>query len=335
MKSILSLGRPQNTKDKEPQPGKGKLSSIGHYVKKYGMVFTFLGLIILGSLLSDRFLSSRNLLNVARQVAIIGLLATGETFAILAGGIDLSVGGVLSAAAVFAASMQFLPFPAIVVLTILFGSMFGLTTGNLVSRAKITPFIATMGMGAVADGVALLLSNGQPIFIENNSEIFAALGNDSFLGIPIPAIVLVVCIIIGQIILSYTSAGVYLKALGGNEEATFWSGVNTKKYRTLSFVLAGIFTGVAAILAVARTSVGDPVIGQGLTLDAISAVVIGGTHLGGGGIGSVTGTLLGAFIMGIINNLFNLLNVNAYWQLVAKGSIIIGAVYIGTRKGKE
>jgi len=187
-------------------------------------------------------------------------------------------------------------------------------------------------MGTVAEGVAFLLSGGQPIFIKHNEAIFTTLGNGSLAFIPMPVVVLLGCIVIGQLLLSGTTAGVYLKALGGNEEATFWSGVNTRNYRTLSFLLAGAFTGVAAILAVARTSVGDPVIGQGMTLDAISAVVIGGTYLGGGGVGSVAGTLLGAFMMGIINNLFNLLNVSAYWQMVAKGVIIIGAVYVGTRK---
>lgn len=305
---------------------------IASFVRKYGMVLVLIGLIILGSLLSDAFFTSRNLLNIARQVSVIGLLAAGETFAILAGGIDLSVGGVLSAAAIFAAYHQNLPFLVIVLITILFGSLFGATTGTLVARAKITPFIASMGMGTVGEGVALLLSGGQPIFVEQNAAIFSTIGNGNLAFLPIPVIVMVGCIIIGQLFLSGTTSGVYLKALGGNEEAAFWSGVNTRNYRTLSFILSGAFVGVAAILAVARTSVGDPVIGQGLTLDAISAVVIGGTYLGGGGVGSVAGTLLGALMMGIINNLFNLLNVNAYWQMVAKGAIIIAAVYIGTRK---
>ena len=300
--------------------------------RKYGMLLALIVLMIIGTVLSDAFLTSRNLLNVARQVSVIGLLAAGETFAILAGGIDLSVGGVLSATAIFTAYNQNLPFPIIVLMTILFGMTFGLTTGTLVSRAGITPFIATLGMGAVGEGVAMLISGGQPIFINHNSSIFSTLGNGTLALIPIPVIVLVGSILIGQFFLSHTTGGVYLKALGGNEEATFWSGVNTRKYRTLSFILSGAFVGVGAIMAVARTSVGDPVIGQSMTLDAISAVVIGGTHLGGGGVGSVIGTLLGAFMMGLINNLFNLLNVNAYWQMIAKGVIIISAVYIGTRK---
>lgn len=312
-----------------------RLLRFKEYARKYGMFLVLFGLIVLGSCLSDVFLKSRNLLNIARQVSIIGLLAVGETFPILAGGIDLSVGGVLSASVIFAATVQFLPFPVVILLTILFGSIFGLITGSLVSRAKITPFIAGMAIGIIGEGVAFLLSNGQPIFIVNNKEIFSALGNESFAGLPIPVVVLVLCTILGQVFLSSTTAGIYLKALGGNEEATFWSGVNTSKYRTLSFILSGAFAGGAAILAIARTTVGDPVAGSNLTLDAISAVVIGGTHLNGGGVGGVVGTLLGAFIMGIINNLFNLLNVSAYWQLIAKGVIIIGAVYMGTRTRKE
>jgi inositol transport system permease protein len=309
-----------------------KLLRVNKLAKQYGMLFILVGLIILGWLLSDHFLTFSNLLNIARQVVVIGLMAVGETFVILAGGIDLSLGGVLSASAIFAATAQTLPFPIIVLLTVIFASVFGFITGNLISRAGITAFIASMGMGTVAEGVAFLLSGGQPIFIQHNAGIFSALGNGSFLGIPIPVIVLVFCIIIGQLFLSKTTFGVYFKALGGNEEATFWSGINIKKYRTLSFILAGAFTGAAAIIAVARTSVGDPMIGQNLTLDAISAVIIGGTYFGGGGTGSVGGTLIGALIMGIINNLFNLLDVNAYWQMVAKGAIVIGAVYIGARR---
>lgn len=296
------------------------------------MVIGLFGLILLGSCLSNEFLKSRNLLNIARQVSIIGLLAVGETFPIIAGGIDLSVGGVLSASVIFAATVQFLPFPAVILLTILFGSIFGLITGSLVSRAKITPFIAGMAVGIIGEGVAFLLSKGQPIFIVNNINIISALGNSSFAGLPIPVIVFVLCVAIGQVFLSSTTAGIYLKALGGNEEATFWSGINTSKYRTLSFILSGAFAGAAAILAIARTSVGDPTAGSNTTLDAISAVVIGGTYLNGGGVGSVLGTFLGAFMMGIIGNLFNLLNVSAYWQLIAKGVIIIGAVYIGKRR---
>ena len=323
--SIRPTNREASAKEK-------RLIHILGVVKKYGMLLALMVLIILGSFLSEAFLTPRNLLNVARQVSVIGLLAAGETFVILAGGIDLSLGGVLSASAIFAAYNQNLPFPVLVVMTIMFGMCFGLTTGTLVSRVGITPFIATLGMGTVGEGVAMLLSEGQPIFIEHNASIFSTLGNGAFAFIPFPVIVLVGSILIGQLFLSGTAGGVYLKALGGNEEATFWSGVNTRNYRTLSFILSGACVGVAAILAVARTSVGDPVIGQGTTLDAISAVVIGGTYLGGGGVGSVVGTLLGAFIMGIINNLFNLLNVNAYWQMVAKGIIIISAVYIGTGK---
>ncbi len=321
----------ESAKEDAPAKSKRQINILG-IARKYGMVLALIVLIVIGTVLSDAFLTSRNLLNVARQVSVIGLLAAGETFVILAGGIDLSVGGVLSASAIFAAFNQNLPFPLIVLISILFGMAFGLTTGTLVSRAGITPFIATMGMGTVGDGVAMLLSGGQPIFVNHNASIFSTLGNGNFALIPIPVIIMVGCIGLGQLFLSSTTGGVYLKALGGNEEATFWSGVNTRNYRTLSFVLSGAFVGMAAILAIARTSVGDPVIGQGTTLDAISAVVIGGTYLGGGGVGSVAGTLLGAFMMGIINNLFNLLNVNAYWQMVAKGVIIISAVYIGTRK---
>ena len=298
-----------------PVKARRQVDVVG-FVRKYGMVLALVILVVLGSFLSEAFLTPRNLLNVARQVSVIGLLAAGETFVILAGGIDLSVGGVLSASAIFAAYNQNLPFPMLVLSTVLFGMLFGLTTGTLVSRAGITPFIATLGMGTIGEGVAMLLSEGQPIFIENNASIFTTLGNGTFAFIPIPVIVLVGSILIGQLFLSGTTGGVYLKALGGNEEATFWSGINTRKYRTLSFILSGAFVGVAAILAVARTSVGDPVVGQGTTLDAISAVVIGGTYLGGGGVGSVVGTLLGAFIMGSINNLFNLLNVNAYWPWI-------------------
>jgi ribose transport system permease protein len=186
-------------------------------------------------------------------------------------------------------------------------------------------------MGTVGDGLALLLTEGRPIFVRKNLHVFEVIGGGYLGFIPYMVMIFLAVVVCGQFLLSKTSIGVYWRSIGGNEEATYWSGVNTKKYKLLAYSTSGTLAGIAALLAVSRTGVGDPVVGQGLALDSISAAVLGGTYLGGRGVGSVAGALLGAFILGLINNLFNLMNISAYWQLVAKGAIIILAVLAGVK----
>lgn len=307
------------------------LGSIKDFFFGNVMILVCLIFIIIGAVMSPTFLTTNNLLSVLRQMAIIGILATGQSIAIISGGIDTSLGGMLSASVIIIALAQALPFPLIVILAIVFAFSFGMLNGTIVSYFKVAPFIITLGMGTVADGLALLLSNGRVIFMKNNADIFKSIGSGYLGPVPYMVIIFIAVVIIMQLILSKTSLGVMWRSIGGNEEAAYWSGINTKKYKILAYGFSGMLAGVAALLSVSRTGVGDPVVGMGLSLDSISAAVLGGTYLGGGGVGSAMGAILGAFILGLINNLFNLLNVSAYWQYIAKGLIIVLAVVIGSR----
>ena len=287
--------------------------------------------LVIGSGLSPNFFTVSNIFSVLRQMSIVGVLAAAQSIAIISGGIDVSLGGLLSASVVVISLVQFLPFPLVVVTVLLFAFAFGTVTGLAISYGRIAAFIASLGMGTVGDGLALLLTNGRPIFIRNNLDVYQAIGGGYIGFMPYMVLIFLVVVIFGQLVLSKTSIGVYWRSIGGNEEATYWSGINTKLYKMLAYAVSGALVGIAALLAVSRTGVGDPVVGQGLALDSISAAVLGGTYLGGRGVGSVIGALLGAFILGLINNLFNLMDISAYWQLVAKGAIIILAVFAGVK----
>jgi len=292
----------------------------------FSVCLTFL---MIGAALSPNFLTVANIFSVLRQMSIVGILAAAQSIAIITGGIDVSLGGLLSSSVVVISFVQFLPFSFIVLIVLLFSFCFGAITGLAISYGGIAAFIASLGMGTVGDGLALLLTQGRPVFIRHNLEIFQTIGGGYLAFIPFMVLIFIIVVFWGQFILSRTSLGFYWRSIGGNEEATYWSGINTKKYKLLAYATGGTLAGIAGLLAVSRTGVGDPVVGQGVALDSISAAVLGGTYLGGGGVGSVIGALLGAFILGVINNLFNLMNISAYWQLVAKGGIIIVAVFAG------
>lgn len=296
----------------------------------HGIIWSLVVLMIAASFFSDAFLTTRNLLNVFRQVSINGVLALGMTFVIIGGGIDLSVGGVLALAAVVIARLQDTPVLAFSA-ALLVGLAFGLTNGFLTARGKIQAFIVTLGTAAVAEGLALLASGGRPIFVK--PPIFRAVGSADILFIPVPVLILLLLALICHITLSRSVFGTYVYAIGGNPEAARLSGINTVKHTIYTFALSGLMAGVGGVIMVGRITSGDPSVGAGLALDAIAATVIGGTRLGGGS-GHIAGTLLGAFIIGILNNVFNILNVSPYFQMVAKGSIIIGAVYMGLRRSR-
>ena len=307
------------------------INNVINFLIEHVMILVLLLFLIIGALLTSDFLTIKNMFSILRQMSIIGVLACGQSVVIITGGIDASMGGLLSASVIIYALAENFPFAIAILIVLLFGASLGGISGTIISYFKVAPFIITMGMGVVGDGIALLLSSGRPFFLKNHLPIIGSLGS-GFVGfIPIMVIVFFVIAIIGQVILSRTSLGMQWRSLGGNEEAAYWSGVNTKRNKILAYAFSGIMAGTAAIFAIARTGVSDPVAGVGLSLDAMSAAVLGGTYMGGGGIGSVVGAILGAFILGIINNLFNILNVSTYWQSIAKGIIIIFAVVAGSR----
>jgi inositol transport system permease protein len=310
--------------------------------KKYGIFIIFIGMVVLMSILSPAFLRVGNLLNVIRQISVIGLIACGVTMIIITTGIDLSSGSVLALAAVVAASFAQksdwasrmypnIDVPVIVpiLLGLGVGALCGLICGTIIAKTKIPPFISTLGMMIVARGAALIYSNGRPISSLKDSYNF--IGQGKILGVPLPIIILAVVAILTHVLLTNTKFGKYVYAIGGNENAAVVSGINVDKYKVMIYTYAGMLSGMSGIVLSSIISSGQPGLGLAYELDAIASAVIGGTSLNGG-IGKISGTIIGALIIGVLNNGLDLLNVSAYWQQIVKGVIIVGAVILDERK---
>ena len=289
---------------------------------------TLAGLLVLCAALwiaTPHFLTTANLLNVVEQSTLIGIIAVGMTFVILTAGIDLSVGSIvaLSGVAMGTAFGAELPiFPAAVT-GLAVGIACGLANGALITLGRLPPFIATLGMMSIARGAALMLSDGRPI--SGYPDGFRALATGDVLGIPVPVVVMLAIYGIAHFVLSRTTLGRYTYAIGGNEEAAELSDIRVQAYKSAVYGIAGLLSAVTSILLVARLDSAQPIAGIMYELDAIAAVVIGGTSLLGGA-GSVIGTLIGALIMGVLRNGLNLLGVSSYLQQVAIGGVIIVAV---------
>ncbi|HID56546.1 TPA: ABC transporter permease [Candidatus Poribacteria bacterium] len=281
----------------------------------------FLGLVAVGSLLSPYFLTPTNIKNILSQVSIIAVLAAGETYVILTGGIDLSVGSLLAATgAITAALIKWLGLPILVGILggLIVGAMAGAINGLFVSRIRIPSFIITLAMMAVARGVALIVTGGKPISIFPPQ--FTAIAG--YIG-PVPMLIVITVAVytIWQFILSKARIGRYIYAVGGNEEATRFLGVKVGLVKLVAFTFSGFCAGLSGIMLTARLDSAYPAAGQGYELDAIAASVLGGVSFTGG-IGSLIGTFLGALVMTIIGNLLNLLNVSAFYQYIAKGMVL-------------
>jgi ribose/xylose/arabinose/galactoside ABC-type transport system permease subunit len=297
-------------------------------LKEYGIFISFIVTCIVLSLATPQFLSVANWTIIITQVSINALLAFGVTFVIITGGIDLSVGSIVAVTGVVAASLaQNGNYPVIVTILggLIAGLAFGFLNGLLVTKSKIAPFIVTLGTMTIGRGLALILSNGRPV--SNLSESFNFIGNGKIIGIPVPIIILVAVFIISSIVLKKTIFGRYVYAIGGNEQASWASGINVNKIKMATYAICGALSGLAGILLTARISTGQPNSGMGFELDAIAAVVIGGTSTTGGR-GTMIGTLIGVLLIGVINNGLDLMNVTSYYQQVVMGVIIIGAVLL-------
>ena len=317
---------------------------LNAFLRKYAIVLILLAMIVLVSILSPAFLQPRNLLNVVRQISVIGLIGMGVTMAIISTGIDLSSGSVLALAAVVAASLAQQPdweaakFPGLVVPLIVpilaglgVGLLCGFINGFLIARFKIPPFIATLGMMTVARGFALLYSDGRPV--SSLTAAYNYIGQGELLGIPLPILILAVMAVITSLLLNSTRFGRHIYAVGGNEQAARVSGLNIGRIKIGIYTFAGLLSGLAGIVLSSRISSGQPGLGMGYELDAIASAVIGGTSLSGG-VGTVWGTMVGALIIGVLNNGLDLLNVSAYWQQIVKGAIIVIAIIIDERKNR-
>jgi inositol transport system permease protein len=301
---------------------------------RFGLLFVIL-LVGLGlTLTTDTFLSVANLTNVARQVSINGILAVGVTFVLLTAGVDLSLGSVVALSGVACATFAHPGDHSVIVpiaVGLLTGAACGLVNGVLVTRGGVAPFIVTLGMMTIARGLALIVSGGRPV--ANMSNELTALAGD-FLGIPIPVLCFAGVALAAWFFLRNFRLGRHIYAVGGNEHAARAAGVPVERVKLFAYGLCGLLTGLAGVVLAARITTGQPNAGQAYELDAIAAVVIGGTSLAGG-VGTITGTLLGVLLIGVINNGLDLLGVSSYYQAVIKGVIIVGAVWLDRRQARS
>ncbi|MBV9172033.1 MAG: ABC transporter permease [Chloroflexi bacterium] len=289
-----------------------------------------IALFVVFSLASPNFLVFENIVGILLATSVNGVLALGVTFVIITGGIDLSVGTVMTLSAVMAGvfvTFWQLPVPLGVLAGLLTGGAAGLVNGTLIAKLKIPPFIATLGMLNVAKGLALVISGLKPIYF-NQTPLFnsIAMGTLAF-ELPNAVFILFGAAIVASVILSKTVLGRYTFALGSNEEATRLSGVNVDAWKIGIYALTGLFSGLGGVVIAARLNSAQPALGQGYELDAIAAAVIGGTSLSGGE-GSILGTVIGAFIISTLTNGLRILSVPQEWQTVVTGGIVILAVYL-------
>lgn len=294
-------------------------------VAKYGIMIIFILMVVLFSILSPVFLSVSNIFNILRQVSIVGIMSVGMAFVIITSGIDLSVGSILGASGVFGAYLMSQGIsPIVSIIIVLVASIvIGLINGFFINEMELPPFVSTLGMMTAMRGVAYLITNGMPIF--GFPESFSLIGQGYIFVIPIPVIIMIVVFICGHLFLDSTKYGRYIYGVGGNEEATRLSGVNTKKIKYIVYALCSFLCGLAGIVLLSRINSGNPKNGTGYELDVITAVILGGVSVMGGE-GKITGVIIGVLIMGVLANGMILLNVNEYTQQVVKGVVLLAAV---------
>ncbi len=297
------------------------------FFQQFGLLIVFLLLCLALSLTSDRFLTGDNLKNVLRQSTVNGIIAVGVMFVILTRGIDLSVGSVLAMSSIVGADLLqqgWAPFPAVLAALVVGGAL-GLITGLLVSQLRIPPFIATLGMMTFGRGLAFSVTGGTPI--SSFPDGFRLIGTGEILGIPTPIIIAAGVFLAAYGLLYHTTLGRFMFALGSNERAAFVSGIPNRVILLSVYVFSGMMSALAGIILIARLNSAQPSIGEGYELDAIAAVVVGGTTFDGGE-GTLLGTLLGVLIIAVLNNGLNLLNVPPEFVGVVKGVVIVVALLL-------
>ncbi len=309
--------------------------NVAKIYRKYGIMLIFITLFVVSSLINKNFLKPQNLMNILKQISVVTIIACGETLLIVAGLIDLSAGLTCTLASCFAAGV--LVSTGNVFLSIITGIVTGVVVGwcngFLITHFKLQAFIATLAMTNVAKGITQVYTGGTAI---NGVDKIRWLGQGYIGIVPVPVVLMLICVAVVFVLMKYTKLGLYVYAIGGNEKATSASGVNVKRMKRIFFCISGALVGLAGVLLMARMMSGQPSVGDGYEFDAITAAVVGGTSFTGG-IGTVGGMLIGSTIVGMINNVLNLLNVSTQYQLIVKGILIAGAVILDvkTKEGKE
>lgn len=311
--------------------GKSRAAVLsGDSVQKFLALGALVILLAFFSLISEPFRTTSNYISILVATAVNGVLAMGVTFVIITGGIDLSVGTTMTFASVvmgIVVTNMGLPLWLGIPAALLAGTAVGLTNGFLIAKAKLPPFIATLGMLNITRGLAQILSDVKPIYFDGNPEFYELFMGKPILGIPNVVFIMFGTAIIASLVLTKTSLGRYTFALGSNEEATRLSGVNVDRWKIAVYAVGGLFSGLAGTLIAARMTSAQPSVGMGYELDAIAAAVIGGTSLSGGE-GSIFGTIIGAFIISTLTIGLSITGVPDQWKLVITGLVVIGAVWL-------
>ncbi|EGQ7831355.1 TPA: ribose ABC transporter permease [Vibrio vulnificus] len=297
-------------------------------------LIALLFLIVVVSFLNPNFFTVDNILNILRQTSVNAVIAVGMTLVILTAGIDLSVGSVLALCGAFAASLVAMEVPVLIAVptALLAGAALGAISGVIIAKGKVQAFIATLVTMTLLRGVTMVYTDGRPIStgFTDTADAFAWFGTGYALGIPVPVWLMVIVFAAAWYLLNHTRFGRYVYALGGNESATRLSGINVDKVKIGVYAICGLLAALAGIIVTSRLSSAQPTAGMGYELDAIAAVVLGGTSLMGGK-GRIMGTLIGALIIGFLNNALNLLDVSSYYQMIAKAAVILLAVMVDNK----
>lgn len=313
------------------------------YMRSYALFLIFMGMCVVFAITSPTFLKVNNIINIFRQISINGILAVGMTLIIITGGIDLSIGPLAAIAGVVSA-MILEVYPNMLIPAILLGiaaaAIMSMWTAFLVAKLKIAPFIASLSTMSIGKGIALVIADGVPHTIKNESYVKIGNGylwdpaNTGGISIPISILILLFVAIVISIILYKTKFGRYIYAVGGNENAAIASGVNAVKVKFATYVLNGVLCGVAGIILASRITSGQPTAATGYEMDAITAVIIGGTSMTGG-VGKISGTIIGVMIIGVLNTGLILLGVSSYYQSIIKGIIVAVAVLLDMRTKRK
>ena len=308
---------------------------VAWFKQNIGTLIGLAALMLLCSLMSESFLTASNMWNILRQISTNALLAFGMTFVILIGGIDLSVGPLLAFSGVFAAfAMSTWGWPSVAAIfcAILLCTLVGTLNGVIVTQTGIAPFVVTLSVQQIFRGFAMLLANGAPIRIK--AQEFIKIGTTYIGPVALPVVYMFVIMLLCYLVLNRTQFGRHLYAIGGNKTAARFAGIQTDRNEIIVYALSGFLAGFAGIVLAARMTAGVPATGEGYECDAIAAVVLGGASFTGG-IGTIGGTLIGAIIIGVLNNGLNMLNVASFWQYVAKGVVILLAVMVDVLRKRE
>lgn len=313
---------------------KSRKSPLKVFINKFGMAIILVVLCIVMSIANPRFITTMNILNVLKQISLTGIVAIGMTFVILQADIDLSVGSVAALGGIIASvfTVNGMQIASAIIIALVIATALGLLTGFIITRGRVHAFVVTLGMLSVARGATYIITDGKPI--SSLCKEFCYLGGGTVGPIPMPVILFVVFILVAWFVLTKTPFGRYVYAIGGNQEATALSGINVKNVRMISFGISSFCACFAGILLAGRVASGQPTAADGWELDAIAAVVIGGTSMNGGK-GGVFGTLIGALFMGVLRNGLNLLQVSTFYQTVFIGVLIITVVVIDSIKKED